>query len=166
MNSSLQKCIWGHLIHLVCNVKGARTEATVLICWWISVSLMREMTPSCRHWLCSFPSYAIREDGGKACCDVASKSVGKFSYKREETQISSQPSSERSQTHNSLFCGQVLTLSKSPCFLPSCPFGFALCRPPMSGVIWAQLCPWGGFGQKVEVLPILNLINGTVLSAF
>lgn len=86
MNSSLQKGIWGLLIHLVCNVEGVRTETTVLLCWGISVYLMCETTPPCRHWLFSFPSYTIGEDGGKAFCDVTSKLVGElFLWKRGDT---------------------------------------------------------------------------------
>lgn len=38
--------------------------------------------------------------------------------------------------------------------------------PHVLGVVWAQLCPRGGFGEKAGTVPVLRLINGTVLSAF
>lgn len=115
----------------------------------------------------AFPLYATGKGEEKPVVTFAGNWWVDSSCEKVKIWISSPSSPERSWSYKPRFHGQALALlGRSSCSLPSCLFGFVLRNSRMLlGVVWAQLCPCGGFGEKAGIVSILSLSNGTVLSA-
>lgn len=142
-------------------------ETMVLLCWGelpsspspspspisssiISISLMGSDTSLHTH--CLLLSLICKKRGWeKSSCDIPCLSLGGFCH--EKVEISSPSSSERSRLppYELWLCWAKL--------LVFCPVTLDL-----SLMFW--VCPCGGFGEKAGIVPVLRLINGTVLSAF